>query len=623
MHETRTPGRRELWQVVLLGAFGYYIIGIVLVLQVLLTAVGLKHAVYGTGVLERVIGAGAAVFLFFGVYHLFRAFFVHMGRMEGYRLPDDAPMYAEMHALAAKLAAPAPRDIYVTEEFNASAGVHRTCLPSRQASFVTIGLPLAAALTADELRAVLAHELGHHSRRHSRISNWVYRVRASWYGVDAAYNSLPGISRGFVEQFYEWYIPLFQRKSFAVARANEYEADAAAAAATSGVALASSLCRLEAVSGWLNWAYWPAVHARIDHQPRPPANVMKHMTKALGRLQPGAYARFLSASAEEQTDEHDTHPALPDRLAALGQSIDCPPATDGSALAMFGDYLDEIQAHVSREWAEDAAEDWAERHEDRLAARDRLSGLQTKAAGREPEIWERLEAAELHEELDELEPALRHYHAIWKQRRLPLDLAHCARLMLALKGQTERVEQLARKACGICPLADTVALPILARFTEDPQEQKRLRQRWLCAEHATQERGDLYIEDDDGLGISPDPVKPLLPHALSATELERFRSAVANCGGVDGAVVVRVALDEDDSYPHRADHAVILELSRELEDDEWDELYRRCWVDSGTFALYDQSENMRAYLAAADVHGTRLFTRSTEAAEPVSVFAED
>ena len=111
--------------------------------------------------------------------------------------------------------------------------------------YLTIGMPLLLGTTGPELRAVLAHEMGHYARGHTRLGAHVYRgsvalrntcqalrasrepgshrtaVRALWrvrslyayvaYGVFAAYSAL------------------YDRVSFAARRRQELQADACAA----------------------------------------------------------------------------------------------------------------------------------------------------------------------------------------------------------------------------------------------------------------------------------------------------------------------------------------------------------------------------------------------------------
>lgn len=44
-------------------------------------------------------------------------------------------------------------------------------------NYLILGLPLMQAVSPEQFRAIVAHELGHLSRNHSRFAGWIYRVR--------------------------------------------------------------------------------------------------------------------------------------------------------------------------------------------------------------------------------------------------------------------------------------------------------------------------------------------------------------------------------------------------------------------------------------------------------------
>jgi Zn-dependent protease with chaperone function len=90
------------------------------------------------------------------------------------------------------LKVPMPREVYLSCELNASAGLRRGFLSFFGNDLaMTIGMPLAAGLTAQQLTAVIAHELGHCTQGlamrlcyviHS-INHWFFRVvyqRDAW-----------------------------------------------------------------------------------------------------------------------------------------------------------------------------------------------------------------------------------------------------------------------------------------------------------------------------------------------------------------------------------------------------------------------------------------------------------
>jgi Zn-dependent protease with chaperone function len=101
-------------------------------------------------------------------------------------------LYEFIAHISERVGAPMPRRIYLDCELGASARFRRGWLSFFGRDLVlTIGLPFAAGLTARQLSAVVAHELGHFNqpvamRLHyvaSRINGWFWRVvheRDAW-----------------------------------------------------------------------------------------------------------------------------------------------------------------------------------------------------------------------------------------------------------------------------------------------------------------------------------------------------------------------------------------------------------------------------------------------------------
>jgi len=101
-------------------------------------------------------------------------------------------LYAFIHAICSAVGAPKPSRIDLDSHLNASAGFRRGYLSFVGGDLVlTLGLPLVANLTADELAGVMAHEFGHFTQGFamrlgyviSRINVWFARVvyeRDAW-----------------------------------------------------------------------------------------------------------------------------------------------------------------------------------------------------------------------------------------------------------------------------------------------------------------------------------------------------------------------------------------------------------------------------------------------------------
>lgn len=118
------------------------------------------------------------------------------GRMEGKRLkPGDAPI---LHSFAARIAeslgAPPPSEIRLTLDVNASAcqiGLFRRRL------ILSIGAPLIAGMSAQQVGAIIAHELGHFSQRGgSGLRDFVHSF-VTWCATAAGYQ------QSFGDEFFD------------------------------------------------------------------------------------------------------------------------------------------------------------------------------------------------------------------------------------------------------------------------------------------------------------------------------------------------------------------------------------------------------------------------------------
>ena len=107
--------------------------------------------------------------------------------------PDAEPrLYAFIEAVCAAVGAPKPRRIDLNCELNASAGFRRGyCSFLGDDLVLTLGLPLVANLTVDELAGVVAHEFGHFNQGSAMrlgyligsINGWFARIvheRDAW-----------------------------------------------------------------------------------------------------------------------------------------------------------------------------------------------------------------------------------------------------------------------------------------------------------------------------------------------------------------------------------------------------------------------------------------------------------
>ena len=313
---------------------------------------------------------------------------------------EAAPLFAEIESIRAQLGARRIDVVLITTEFNAGiTQVPRLGLLGWNRNYLTLGLPLLAALSPEEFRAVLAHELGHCARDHARFANWIYRIRRTWTQLLAMLEERGGAGAKLFVPFFNWYAPYFNAYSFVLARANELEADSAAARVAGREATAQALMRVHAQGDYLEQAYWGRLYERLGRDSEAPAHVytaalaaIDSMPLALGQSSiDRALERSVGSAA---ADFDDSHPSLAERLRALGLVPRFEPRQGPSAASVL---LDEsvptLVAEYDAQWTANMALQWRIRHERMRDSRERLVALERALEERSlvaNEAWERI-----------------------------------------------------------------------------------------------------------------------------------------------------------------------------------------------------------------------------------------
>ena len=111
-----------------------------------------------------------------------KAVFAKAPEPEGRTLErSEAPaLFDFIYKTSAALKAPTPKKIFISDEFNAGViTVPRFGLFGTR-SYMSLGLPVMSALSAEQFNAVIAHEIGHISGKHGGFGKWGYQVQESW-----------------------------------------------------------------------------------------------------------------------------------------------------------------------------------------------------------------------------------------------------------------------------------------------------------------------------------------------------------------------------------------------------------------------------------------------------------
>ncbi|UHQ23664.1 M48 family metalloprotease [Lysobacter sp. 5GHs7-4] len=548
----QAPGRYK-FKLALLAGLGFAVLGGT-VLLALGMSVGLVVALLAISPvlllkLIKVIWIPVA----FGWFVL-KALWVKFEPPEGYVLgADEAPaLRAEIERLREQTGAPPLKQILIDPNLNAgAASVPRLMGLLGHTHYLVLGLPLMQLLSREQFAAVVAHEFGHFGGGHGRFSGWIYRVRASWCRFLGELSQRRSRMGAVFLRFFNWYAPYFDAYSFVLARAQEYDADATAARVTGAPAMAQALQRVGLGGLRLQRDFWAGVERSVTAQPAPPQALYRDMAGSFAAVNSDEPAR-LDELLNEQPGLDDTHPTLAQRLQALGQTPAAVPApAQTAAQALLGPLQATLEERFSRQWREQVAESWRQRHDAHGQDQARLSELEARVdalAGAELGEYAML-VDRLREEAD----AVPLYRAALAER--PDDALTRARLGAKLldREDAEGVEHLER-ALALDPDLAEQALPMLMGHHRRVGDE-------AAFEAAVQRLTALYQRRDGAL-LAREQVDAkkdrLLEHGLGADDLRGAVAGLQASGKVKQAWIVRKQIEGDDSgIPH---YLVLLEL---------------------------------------------------------------
>jgi len=250
-------------------------------------------------------------------------------------------LFAELHAIAAALGEPLPREVYLIGQVNAFVADRGGIMGFGSRRVMGIGLPLLSSLTVSEMRAVLAHEFAHYYSGDTRMGPWVYKTQSAMIRAFRNIGSLGELGRIAALQFMnmvatfilKWYFIFFMRVINFVSRNKEYRADELACLVAGAEPLVQGLRKIHGAS--IAWGpYWNLEVVPMLNQGCKPAIA-------------DGFSRFLAAPqievqvtkgieneiAEGKTEPYDTHPPLRERIAAI-EKLEAEPGEKDEELAI-------------------------------------------------------------------------------------------------------------------------------------------------------------------------------------------------------------------------------------------------------------------------------------------------
>ncbi|HWS35846.1 MAG TPA: M48 family metallopeptidase [Actinoplanes sp.] len=261
--------------------------------------------------------------------------------------PDQAPeLWRTVREMAGEAGTRAPDEIRLLPEVNAAVSEDTRLLGliggTRR---LYLGMPLLQTFTVDQLRSVLAHELGHYSGSHTRLSAVAYRGRA------AMHETLSRVGKWNVFGWvFKGYGVLYLLVSNAVTRQQEFEADQVSVRVAGIDAAVSAMRELPVVDAAWDFYFGRYVAYGWEHGFAP-----DDIFGGFGQLYAARteeLAGLRDQDPDTETSRWDTHPAIGVRIDAMRALPSVPhtpdrrpaatllPQLDGAGLALQAAVVD-------------------------------------------------------------------------------------------------------------------------------------------------------------------------------------------------------------------------------------------------------------------------------------------
>jgi Zn-dependent protease with chaperone function len=368
-NEAQNRPKLYLFKLALFACFGYAVILLTLTTLLGLTGVLILLAVFSTGLFLLLVKKKLIFVLGFAIWVLLKALWVKLPAPSGYNLKrkDFPALFKELDTLSKQLNAIKVHTVILDRSYNAAVVQHpRLGVLGWNKNYLILGYQLLMGLSPEQMKAVLAHEFGHLSGNHSRFSGWIYRNRISWARVMSAFSHEHSWGGSMMRKFFNWYSPKFDAYSFALARSNEYEADAISAKLTSANIAGQALLNAYVAAPYVEQHYWDDFFKQADHYAKPQTPPLEGLQAFLQStcIDKEDIKEHLNTALNTETHYADTHPCLSDRLKALGDTQKFQLMTSfevSAAQAWLGNKNSDVLSDFDQEWWQETQERWESR----------------------------------------------------------------------------------------------------------------------------------------------------------------------------------------------------------------------------------------------------------------------
>ena len=483
--------RRLKW----LAMLGYGVIFGLLTLLLAVTGGTIWAAVTSSAIMLLLLKKKLIVILLALVWTLARSLMVRIEAPSGYELDREQypQVWAEVDALRKELATPPIHQIVLTPEMNAAiAQTPRFGIIGPYKNTLVIGLELLMALSTEQARSVLAHELAHLSGNHSKFAGWIYRLRLTWARINEAFHDNEAWGAGLIRRFLSWYSPYFAGYSYVLARDNEFEADALAGKLTSPEHAASALVAVHVYGDLIDEHFWKPCYDKAYTHPKPEADVYAQLQQFF--RQPEAYRNefnlYLQQALTRQANSADTHPSLMQRLKALKATGMSSNQDEPAALQWLGNKAAYVVRHFDLQWIKQNNERWEAFHQSAQVARKELKEFTARnyASLSAEEQWQMAALTERYQPKHDPLPLYQRYHSAYPQ---DLDGTFAVGRLLLERDEEDGMNYI-RKALAEPGLRYPAAEAAWRYFTRKKQQDKA--ELWL---HELERANDMMREANE------------------------------------------------------------------------------------------------------------------------------
>lgn len=331
---------RALLSIVMLA--GFYVLAVaVLVGLGLLSLASFRGGSEGFGGRMAVFAILVAAAIIASLWRVARA---KPGAEPGIPLtPEDAPeLWATVTELAAAADTRMPDDIRLVPEVNAAVSEDTRWMGLVSGTRrLYLGVPLLLGLDVSQMRSVLAHELGHYSRSHTRLAALTYRGRVA---IMTTVNELSGNVVGWLLKLYAYAYLLV---SAGVTRRQELEADELSVRIAGRGVAQSALRELPVLDA--AWSFYENTYLgpawEIGLAPTPDGFFSGYSELLTGRADELAEIRAADAPTEKSL--WDTHPPIAARVAAMERMADVAVERDDRPAAVLVPGIGAVTARLA------------------------------------------------------------------------------------------------------------------------------------------------------------------------------------------------------------------------------------------------------------------------------------